>query len=72
MGAAHRETIQIPVSADLKRLFKENARQLNLSLEGYLAYLMFCAPARIDPVRFDRQVREGFGKHGGPTRRLAN
>jgi len=37
MGTAQRETIQIPASPDLKRLFEENARQLNLSLEAYLA-----------------------------------
>lgn len=71
MGTAQRETIQIPASADVKRLFEESAKQLNLSLEAYLAYLMSRAQAGVDSARFDRHVREVFGKHGELIRRLA-
>lgn len=67
MGTAHRETIQIPASADLKRLFEEGARQLNLSLEAYLAYLMSRAQAGVDSARFDRDSPYPRG-HGLPAR----
>jgi hypothetical protein len=71
MGTAHNEIIQIPATTAMKALFEENARQMNLTPEAYLGYLMSRAEPGVDVARFDRHVREVFGKNGELIRRLA-
>lgn len=44
---------------------------MNLTPAGYLEYLLVRSEPDVDPARFDRQVREVFGKHGGLVRRLS-
>lgn len=65
------ETIQLQATPELRRQLESEAAKLKLSLSAYILYLHArLAPGR-DEARFDRHVREVFGKHGELMRRLA-
>lgn len=65
------ETINFQVTPEFHEQLKAEAARLNLSLSAYILYLHArLAPGR-DTARFDRHVREVFGKHGELIRRLA-
>jgi hypothetical protein len=65
------ETIQFQVTPELHRQLESEARQLNLSLSAYILYLHERLQPGSNTARFDRHVREVFGKHGDLMRRLA-
>lgn len=59
------------MSADLVAQIEAQAKAINLTVEAYLIYLLQRSKAGTDAARFDRHVREVFGKHGELMRRLA-
>lgn len=66
------EKLEIPVSAEEKQRFEEQAARLNLAPAAYLKYLMSRTTLPPDEAaRLDRHIREVFGKHGELMRRLA-
>jgi hypothetical protein len=71
MSAVHRDIIEIPVSAETKRRFESAAREMHLTPEAYLAYLMERAASGVDADRLDRHVQAVFGRQGELIRRLA-
>ena len=65
------ETIQFQATTGLRQQLETEAARLNLSLSAYVLYLhKRLSPGR-DVARFDRHVREVFGKHGQLMRKLA-
>jgi hypothetical protein len=71
MTTTGRDILKLSLSPETKRAFEEGAQELNLSPEAYLAYLLLRLEPGVDTSRFDRHVREVFGKHGELMRRLA-
>ncbi len=71
MSAVDKHLIQIPVSEELRLQFEQGARDLHLTSEAYLAYLMERAAPGADAAKLDRHVSDVFGKHGELIRRLA-
>ena len=65
------ETIQFQATPELRRQLDAEAAKLNLSLPAYILYLHSRMTPGQDAERLDRHVREVFGKHGQPMRRLA-
>jgi hypothetical protein len=65
------ETIQFQATPELRRQIEVEAKRLNLSLSAYILYLHERTVGGKDISRFDRHVREVFGKHGELMRRLA-
>lgn len=65
------ETVQFQATPQLRRQLEAEAARLNLSLSAYILYLHDRAAAGKDALRFDRHVREVFGRHGELMRRLA-
>jgi hypothetical protein len=65
------ETIQFQATPQLRRQLEAEASRLKLSMSAYILYLHERAAGGRDVVRFDRHVREVFGKHGELMRRLA-
>ena len=65
------ETIQFQATPEFRRQLEAEAGRLKLSLSAYILYLHERAGAGRDVVRFDRHVREVFGRHGELMRRLA-
>jgi len=64
--------MQLQVTAEQKKAFEERAARLNLSPTAYLIFLMTRGGLGSDGAsRFDRHVREVFGKHGELMQRLA-
>ena len=68
---SHSETIQFQATPELRRQLEAEASRLKLSMSAYILYLHERAVAGRDSSRFDRHVREVFGKHGELMRRLA-
>ncbi len=71
MGAVDRHLILIPASEQVRLQFEQGARDLHLSAEAYLAYLLERAAPGVDAAKLDRHVGNVFGKHGELIRRLA-
>lgn len=65
------ETIQFQATPELRRQLEAEANRLKLSMSAYILYLHERALGGRDSSRFDRHVREVFGKHGELMRRLA-
>lgn len=65
------ETIQFQATPELRRQLEAEASRLKLSLSAYILYLHERAAGGKDTLRFDRHVREVFGRHGELMRRLA-
>jgi hypothetical protein len=65
------ETIQFQATPELRRQLEAEASRLKLSMAAYILYLHERAAAGRDSSRFDRHVREAFGRHGELMRRLA-
>ncbi len=66
------DMLQIPTTPELKQQFEQLAGRLQLSPSALLMYLLSRAtlPAE-EAARFDRHVKEVFGKNGDLMRRLA-
>jgi hypothetical protein len=65
------ETIQFQATPELRQQLEAEASRLKLSLSAYILYLHERAAGGRDILRFDRHVREVFGRHGELMRRLA-
>jgi hypothetical protein len=65
------DTIRFQVTPDFHRQIEAEARRLNLSISAYFRYLHSRLSLAVATPRFDRHVREVFGKHGDLMRRLA-
>lgn len=65
------ETIQLQATPEFCRQLEAEAAKLNLSISAYVLYLHARLSPNRDAARFDRHVREVFGKHGELMRRLA-
>jgi hypothetical protein len=65
------ETVQFQATPELRQRLDAEAARLKMSLSAYILYLHERAVAGNDAKRFDRQIREVFGKHGDLMRRLA-
>jgi hypothetical protein len=65
------ETVQFQATPELRRQLDAEAAKLNLSLSAYILYLHSRIAQGRDGARFDRHIREVFGKHGDLMRRLA-
>jgi hypothetical protein len=71
MSTIDRETIHLGATESTRKQFEEGAKRLNLSPEAYFAYLVGRMHVSGEVDRFDRHVRDVFGKHGELMRRLA-
>ena len=65
------ETIQFQATPELKQQLENGSNKLKLSISAYILYLHERTLPGREPARFDRHVREVFGKHGELMRRLA-
>ena len=65
------ETIQIQATPEFRQRMEAEAAKLNLSLSAYILYLHTRVSSGGDAPRFDRHVREVFGRNGDLMRRLA-
>jgi len=65
------ETIQFQATPHFHRQLEARAAEMKLSLSAYILYLYTRLVPVQDAGRFDRHVREVFGKHGELMRRLA-
>ena len=63
--------MQFQATPELRQRLEAEAGRLNLSLSAYILYLHERAAGGRDVLRFDRHVREVFGRHGELMRRLA-
>ena len=68
---ASSETVQFQATPELRQRLDAEAARLKMSLSAYILYLHVRASAGHDAERFDRHVREVFGRHGDLMRRLA-
>jgi hypothetical protein len=60
-----------PMSGDVVRQLEEGAKNLNLTVEAFVLFLLRRQAAGSDAARFERHVEQVFGKHGDLMRRLA-
>jgi hypothetical protein len=65
------ETIQFQATPEFRQQLEAEAARLNLSMSAYILYLHARMSPGRDAARFDRHVREVFGRHGELLRRLA-
>lgn len=65
------ETVRFQVTPELRRQLEVQAKKLNLTLSAYILYLHSRMAQGHNLARFDRQIRDVFGKHGDLMRRLA-
>lgn len=65
------ETIQFQATPEFKQQLETESSKLKLSLSAYILYLHERRLPGREVSRFDRHVREVFGKHGELMRRLA-
>ena len=71
MGANGHVTVEFSTSPEFKQELEDAAAKLNLSLGAYVQYLMTRQTVSVGPKRFDRMVREVFGRYGSAMRNLA-
>ncbi len=71
INMAATETIQFQATPELRQQLETEAARLNLTLSAYILMLHARMMPGRDASRFDRHVREVFGKHGELIRRLA-
>lgn len=65
------ETILVQATPEFRRQLEAEAAKLNLTVSAYIHYLHARVAPGHDAARFDRHVREVFGRHGELIRRLA-
>ncbi len=72
MSNSPQDILQIPTTPEVRHRFEQLAGRLQLSPSALLMYLLNRAALPPDEAaRFDRQVKEVFGKSGELMRRLA-
>ncbi|MGA2440278.1 MAG: hypothetical protein ABSH08_04935 [Tepidisphaeraceae bacterium] len=65
------ETVQFQATPEFRQQLEAEAAKLNLTLSAYILYLHSRMAQGQNLARFDRHVRDVFGKHGDLMRRLA-